>query len=208
MKIAIEGMDGVGKTTIAKRIAEDNGLMYINKPLHYFFEDTAESGYADLMKMANRLYNIEDPVIRSWFFGLGNLFCFRKFQDQGFVVDRHFVSNYFWNGSDESNKVYESMINIIGVPDLTIILYATLETRLKRLIKRDPNDKDINDPEKKVDGYDKMLKFVEQFQIPYLFVNTEEKTIDEIVNEINIRLGKLSVAENDKSFVKRLEKKC
>lgn len=206
MKIAIEGMDGVGKTTIAKRIAEDNGLMYIDKPLHYFFEDTVENGYADLMKMANRLYNVEDSVIRSWFFGLGNLFCFRKFQDQGFVVDRHFVSNYFWNGSDESNKVYESMINIIGVPDLTIILYATPETRLERLIKRDPNDKDISDPEKKVDGYDKMLKFVEQFQMPYLFVNTEGKTIDEIVNEINIELGKLSVATNDKSFVKRLEK--
>ncbi|MDD4795862.1 MAG: AAA family ATPase [Bacilli bacterium] len=206
MKIAIEGMDGVGKTTIAKKIAEDNGLMYIDKPLHYFFEDNAENGYADLMKMANRLYDVDDPVIRSWFFGLGNLVCFRKFQDQGFVVDRHFVSNYFWNGSDESYQVFESMINIISVPDLTILLYATPETRLKRLIKRDPNDKDITDPEKKVDGYDKMLKFVELFKLPYLFINTEDKTIDEIVNEINIELDKLSVSLNNKPFVKRLEK--
>lgn len=206
MKIAIEGMDGVGKTTIAKKIAEDNGLMYIDKPLHYFFEDNAENGYADLMKMANRLYDVDDPVIRSWFFGLGNLVCFRKFKDQGFVVDRHFVSNYFWNGSDESHRVYESMINIIGVPDLTILLYATPETRLERLIKRDPNDKDITDPEKKVDGYDKMLKFVELFKLPYLFINTEDKTIDEIVNEINIELDKLCVSVNNKPFVKRLEK--
>lgn len=206
MKIAIEGMDGVGKTTIAKKIAEDNGLMYIDKPLHYFFEDTAENGYADLMKMANRLYDVEDTVIRSWFFGLGNLLCFRKFESQGFVVDRHFVSNYFWNGSEESDKVYEAMINIIGVPDLTILLYATPETRLKRLMKRDPNDKDITDPEKKVDGYDKMIKFVEQFQMPYLFVNTEGKTIEQIVSEINKELNKLSTESNNKPFVKRLEK--
>ena len=33
IKIAIEGMDGVGKTTIAKRIANEYQMLYIEKPL-------------------------------------------------------------------------------------------------------------------------------------------------------------------------------
>lgn len=203
MKLAIEGMDGVGKTTIAKKIALDNGLIYIDKPLHYFFEDSAEEGYRDLMQLANRIYDIKDPVIRSWFFGLGNLFCFRNFQHENFIVDRHFVSNYFWNGDEESDKVFESMINIIGVPDLTILLYARPEIRMERLQKRNPNDKDINDPEKQVDGYDKMLEFLQQFQMPYIVVNTENKTIDDIVSEVNNVISQLHPV--DKPFVKKLE---
>lgn len=191
MKLAIEGMDGVGKTTIGQRIALDNELIYIDKPLHYFFEDSAEEGYKDLMKLVNRIYNVKDPVIRSWFFGLGNLFCFRNFQKEDFIVDRHFISNYFWNGDEQSDIVFESMINIIGVPDLTIILYASPEVRMERLKKRNPNDRDISDPEKQVNGYDKMLSFFEKFQMPYILVNTENKTIEEVVSEINEYISKL-----------------
>lgn len=203
MKLAIEGMDGVGKTTIAKRIAEDNNLLYIDKPLHYFFEDSAENGYRDLMQMANRIYDIKDPVIRSWFFGLGNLFCFRNFQKENFIVDRHFVSNYFWNGDEQSDKVFESMINIIGVPDLTIVLYASPKVRMDRIIKRNPFDKDINDPEKQVDGYSKMINFLRQFQMPYILVDTENKTIEEVVCEINNTILKINTI--DKPYVKKLE---
>ena len=36
--IAIEGMDGVGKTTIAKRVAEDYNFKYIEKPLAYILD--------------------------------------------------------------------------------------------------------------------------------------------------------------------------
>ena len=203
MKLAIEGMDGVGKTTIAKRIAEENGLIYIDKPLHYFFEDSAEEGYRDLMQLANRIYDVKDPVVRSWFFGLGNLFCFRNFQHENFIVDRHFVSNYFWNGDEQSDKVFESMINIIGVPDLTIILYASPKVRMERLKKRNPNDKDINDSEKQVNGYDKMLGFLHKFNIPYIFVDTENKAIEEIVSELNDAISQLHLT--DKPFVKKLE---
>lgn len=203
MKLAIEGMDGVGKTTIAQRIAQENGLIYIDKPLHYFFEDSAEEGYRDLMQLANRIYDVKDPVIRSWFFGLGNLFCFRNFQQENFIVDRHFVSNYFWNGDEQSDKVFESMINIIGVPDLTLVLYASPKVRMERLKKRNPNDKDISDPEKQVNGYDKMLGFLQQFHIPYIFVDTENKTIDDIVSELNNAISQLHPV--DKPFVKKLE---
>lgn len=204
MKIAIEGMDGVGKTTIAKRVAEDNGLLYIDKPLHYLFKNTSCDGYKDFMKLASHIYDVEDPAIRAWFFGLGNVLCFRKFKNQDFIVDRHLVSNYFWNGSEESNKVFESLINMVGVPDLTVLLYASPNTRLERLYLRDPYDRDITDPEKQVDGYDKMIKFVEDFNIPYIFVNTESKKIDAIVGEINEEINKLRTSKTNVPKVKKM----
>lgn len=36
MHIAIEGLDGSGKTTTAQRVAEIIGFDFIEKPLHYF----------------------------------------------------------------------------------------------------------------------------------------------------------------------------
>jgi len=38
MHIAIEGMDGVGKTTVAKELARRLTFSFIEKPLHYLFE--------------------------------------------------------------------------------------------------------------------------------------------------------------------------
>ncbi len=189
MKLAIEGMDGSGKTTIGREIAKHYDLMYIDKPLHYFFEDSEENGYADLMAVANRVYKIKDSAIRAWFIGMGNILCFRKFEN--FIVDRHFASNYFWNGDMNSDAVFKSMIDIVGVPDLTILLYATPQTRRQRMMLRDKNDKDLNDPEKFQDGYDKMLYFLQNFSIPYICVNTENKSIEEVLEEIYFEIDKI-----------------
>ena len=36
--IAIEGMDGVGKTTVCKLLASKTGYTFITKPLHYLLD--------------------------------------------------------------------------------------------------------------------------------------------------------------------------
>ena len=38
MHIAIEGMDGVGKTTAGKRLADQLHFKFVEKPLHYIFD--------------------------------------------------------------------------------------------------------------------------------------------------------------------------
>ena len=46
MKIAIEGMDGVGKSTIAKELAKRNEFTYIGDAIHKVFDATdKESEY-------------------------------------------------------------------------------------------------------------------------------------------------------------------
>ena len=168
MMIAVEGMDGVGKTEISKHICNNHGFTFIEKPLHYFYNDGAEQKYADLMKVANRMYDIDDNVLKSWYIALGNIYVARMFKDEDIVIDRHLVSNYYWNGSIDSDPVFRALIETSGTPDLTILLYATPKTRMERIAKRDKNDPDLDDPEKKDDGYNKMISFLEKFNLPYL----------------------------------------
>lgn len=184
MKIAIEGMDGVGKSSIAKRIADTFNYVYLDKPLKELLENKTVAGVELLDDISKKIYNFDTEIIKAWFFGLGNIYSFLKYKDENLVIDRHFASNYFWNGTEETNSIFRNMIDLIGVPDLTIVLYASVKTRIERIYLRNHKDYDLKDTEKHIDGYDKMLKFLNDFDIPYVFVNTENKTEEDVYMEV------------------------
>ena len=198
MQIAIEGMDGVGKTTIAKKLANDFDFMYIDKPLHYLLPGTESESYTQLNSILRKMYDLDDPVIKFWMIGLGNLYSSRQFKDKDIILDRHLVSNYFWNGEQESNLVFKTMIDLMGTPDMTILLYASPQTRRKRLYLRDKNDRDLSDPEIWVEGYDKMKKFLEDFSIPYIPINTENRDVEEVYEMVRKKVENYIEKEKNK----------
>lgn len=185
IKIAIEGMDGVGKTTISRRLSIEHNMKYIEKPLTNLFESEELDGKTILSKVSNNIYGLDDEIIKAWFFGLGNIYSILENCEEDLIIDRHFASNYFWNGSLRSEPIFKAMLELVGYPDLTILLYASVNTRLKRLFERSPNDPDLIDPEKLVDGYDKMMFFLKKFNIPYVVVDTENKSIDDVYTEVS-----------------------
>lgn len=200
MQIAIEGMDGVGKTSIAQYISDNYNFKFVEKPLHYFYNDGKEKNYNDLMTAANRVYDIDDSFVRAWFFSLGNVYCARMFENQNVVIDRHLVSNYFWNGNEKSKEIFKCIIEYCGKPDLTILLYATPKTRMERLKKRNLNDFDLDDDEKKVDGFEKMINFIRDFDLPYVIINTENKSLEDVKQEIDSIMNKVN--RNEKPLIK------
>lgn len=201
MIIAVEGMDGVGKTEISKYICEQHSFTFIEKPLHYFYNDGAEKKYDDLMKVANRIYDIDDSVLKSWYIALGNIYVSRMFKNENIVIDRHLVSNYYWNGSTDSDPVFKALVETSGTPDLTILLYATPKTRMERLKKRNKDDPDLSDPEKKDDGYNKMICFIEKYNLPYVVIDTENKTLDEVKQMVDNEIIKLKI--KDKKLIRK-----
>lgn len=65
------------------------------------------------------------------------------------------------------------------------MLYASLETRIKRIKLRNVEDKDLKDADiYRIDGYKKMNLFIQRYNIPYIFINTEGKDVQEVINEI------------------------
>ena len=202
MLIAVEGMDGVGKTEVSKYICEKFGFKFIDKPLHYFYGNGESDGYSNLSKFAQGIYDIKDNVIKSWYIALGNIYAVRMFQNEDVVLDRHFVSNYYWNGGLDSDPVFKTMIDICGKPDLTILLYATTKTRMERIMHRNINDADLFDPEKKDDGYKKMIQFLEKFNLPYVLINTENVSLDDVKTQVEnevlkLKQSKVLVKENE-----------
>ena len=73
---------------------------------------------------------------------------------------------------------------------------------MKRIYARNKNDYDLTDQEKQVDGYDKMIAFVNDFQIPYVIVNTENKSMDEVYQEVTNIIQDLKKRKHDKVLIK------
>ena len=190
MKIAIEGMDGVGKTTVAKQLAERNNFRYVGNAIHKLFgiEDRESEIYKIFQAKEDEIFlRSGNDILRAWLCSLGNIYT--ATQNEDIVVDRHILSNFQQNGTRKNVEIFQTLVKLIGVPDISIILYASPEVRLKRIYDRDNNDKDLSDMNIRTDEYKKMIKFAEKFNMPYFIIDTEEKSISEIVSEIEKKVN-------------------
>ena len=154
--ISIEGMDGVGKSTTCKKLAEKLGYVFVEKPLHYLFDNNDEiRNYQEIAKKVNSNPNRN---FTSMFYGLGSIYMYELFKDKNIVTDRHLASNYAWSGTEYNKDVYKLVVSKIGKPNMTVILYSPTDVIVSRLKGRDVNDKDIKRASKSEEIYNKMMK--------------------------------------------------
>ena len=180
--IAIEGMDGVGKSTVCQLLANRLGYKFIEKPFHYLLNNNINL-YRDITKKINA---IPDPNFTAWYHGLNNLYVDELLKTMNIVTDRFIVSNYCWSGCKENEDIYNVLLAKLIKPTLTVILYAPKDVIKKRLLIRNQNDNDLlklarTDTEAK---YLKMKSFCEIHQLPYLYLDTSNLTPAQIVDVI------------------------
>ena len=180
MHIAIEGMDGVGKTTAARKLAELIEFKLIEKPLHYLFNDDGSfKNYIEYRDYINA--QIDNDALRAWYYGLGNIFLYHRFKGENIITDRHLASNYFWCGSHETKRIFECMVELIGKPDFTFLLHATIDVGLERLKRRDPNDPDIKKAQFHAHCRDKMESFLRMYEMPYAAIDTTDLDPEQVI---------------------------
>ena len=187
--ISIEGMDGVGKSTTCKLLSERLGYKFVEKPLHYLF-DESEDKFDEYIRIRDQVNANPNRVFTSWFYGLGSIYMYEMFKDENIVTDRHFASNYAWSGTDNNGEVYDLLIQKLGKPKLTVILYSPSETIVNRLISRDKNDSDIVKAKKSENIYKRMIDFCEMKKLPYLVIDTSNLRPEEVVDRIMEELDK------------------
>lgn len=184
--IAIEGMDGVGKTTTCKLLAQKLGYRYIDKNLRFLLDEG--DCYDNYFRIRNKVNASSDRLFTAWFYALGNIYLHTLFGTENVITDRYFLSNYAWSGTSDNEEVYQLLIKKLGFPTLTVILYATEETLLSRLRGRDEQDKDIGKVRVAYEKYEKMIFFCEKYRMPYMVIDTSAKTTEEIVEIIVKRI--------------------
>ena len=187
--ISIEGMDGVGKSTTCKLLAEKLGYKFVEKPLHYLF-DKDEKSFDEYIRIRDKVNDNPNRVFTSWFYGLGSIYMYEEFKNENIVTDRHLASNYAWSGSDNNNEVYDLLIEKLGKPKLTVILYSPSDVIVKRLISRNKEDSDIAKAKKSEMIYSRMIDFCKRKELPLLIIDTSNLTPEEVVSRI---LKELSV---------------
>lgn len=212
--ISIEGIDCSGKTSIAKLVSEKINYRFIEKPMLKYFEMDRITYTEVKAKMKQGI--IEDfpndsQDIMFWYQAFNNVISAKLQKYFDIIVDRHYITNAFWNCNNDGNlkdniEILSSVMSVFGKPDLTVILSVSKETALRRLKQRvirkfgsiteGYGKKDYERELQKVIHAEEFvpyaIKVCEAFNINYLIVDTEEISLEEeaqkIVDYINSNL--------------------
>ena len=184
MKIVIEGMDGVGKSTVAYELAKRLGAKYVDGfLLNYLHEQGMSKEETRIIHKAIDLCtDNENSFIRTWLYAFANLFNLLHY-DCDLVIDRHCLTTFYYNGDNASKEIYKYMQQYMGKPDLTIILRASEETRRSRIYKRNKNDPDLLSETKMSYGYDLLEEAAKFLELEYRVLDTDNKTLPEVIDE-------------------------
>lgn len=188
MHIAIEGIDGVGKSTAANNLAKELGFKLIEKPLHYLFDE----GESDelYIRIRNEVNKSKNKAFTGWFYGLGNIYLYEKFKDENIITDRHILSNYCWSGDESTDYIFDAIYKTVGAPDFTFIIYADPEAVEKRLKQRDKNDPDLKKVVYIPTAYEKMQKILKRYDMPSMLIDTTDLNEREVVEAMKDELIK------------------
>lgn len=181
--ISIEGMDGVGKSTTCELLAKRLGYKFVEKPLHYLFDKNSDS-FGEYIRIRNQVNANSNRIFTSWFYGLGSLYMYELFKDSNIVTDRHLASNYAWSGTIDNKEVYELLVKKLGVPKLTVILYAPSDVIVERLKGRNKQDSDIAKAKNSEVIYSKMIEFCNDYKFPFIIIDSSKLSPIEVVDKI------------------------
>lgn len=184
--LSIEGMDGVGKTTICDLLSKKLGYKFISKPLQYLFDQ--ENDISNYLAIRDKVNQSNDRLFTAWFYGLGNIYLHTLFDKENIITDRYLLSNYAWSGTENNIEIYDLLVKKLGFPDLTVILYADEKAIFERLRHRDEFDKDLDKVKLAKEKYEKMIYFCERYNMPYMVIDTSKLTPEEIVELIQNRI--------------------
>lgn len=192
MHIAVEGIDGVGKTTLARKLAKNIGFHCIEKHLHALTDGDDIDDIPNYMRITSHVNASDNATFRAWFYALGNLYLKEHYQNTNIVTDRYFASNYSWNGTPENEFIFEKLMELLGKPDITFLIYANPDVRAERIRRRNPNDPDLlnSSIDFSEQMYGKINGFLQKYNFKYHLIDTSCLSIENALQKMHLILSK------------------
>jgi len=181
--IAIEGLDGCGKTTVAKLLATRLRCKLVEKPLRWILQEEGQQGLESYWAVVNRVNEFPDPMCRQWFHCLGWLLIHHRYPDSLVIVDRYVLSNLDYNQNPRFDQVYQAALSEIGQPLFTAVLEVTANERRRRITQRDGQDPGES-AEEDARRVQRMKDFIKRVGWPHLFVATDDQTPEQVTARI------------------------
>lgn len=175
MVIIFEGMDGVGKSSVAKSVAEKVGYEYNNQRLIDVLNINNDT-YLNLVEIIN---NSKNPYLPLSFYTFRTMFdcsC-----DKNIIFERSILSLYYFEHDKLPYEDFSRLTKMGTIPDLIIVLYASPEERKKRIYSRNANDSDLLSATALYDGYPLMLDFAKDNDLPFVVIDTEKYSLEQVV---------------------------
>lgn len=182
MHIAIEGLDGVGKTSTAKKLAELLRFELVEKPLHLVTDENGD--LQNYLAITSKINSIDNHALQAHFYAAGNILTSMIARQKNIVTDRHLVSNYYNNATVHNLSMFDELIAECGCPHFTFVLYANAEIRRQRIIRRNPQDADIRGKCASNSDYEKIRQFFERYDMPHKIIDTSSLSLEKVVNII------------------------
>ena len=196
MFIVFEGIDGVGKTSLAQKLSHQLNYKFIETPLSELMFNNPQI-YA---KVVDYIHSYLPGFLRAWFYSFSNLYLSEKYcqehstNQRNLITNRYVISNFAYNSDNYTGNFFANLFQFLAKPDLTIYLTADLETIKQRISNRNKDDKDLLQVE-----YNKnvreplMLNFLKQnYNAKQVaIINTTNLNLDEVYKKIMDRIQKI-----------------
>ena len=196
MFIVFEGIDGVGKTSLAQKLSHQLNYKFIETTLSELMFNNPQI-YA---KVVDYIHSYLPGFLRAWFYSFSNLYLSEKYcqehstNQRNLITNRYVVSNFAYNSDNYTRNFFANLFQFLAKPDLTIYLTADLETIKQRISNRNKDDKDLLQVE-----YNKnvreplMLNFLKQnYDAKQVaIINTTNLNLDEVYKKIMDRIQKI-----------------
>ena len=209
MIVTIDGYDGTGKTTLAKKIAKEREYIYIEKPfiLKYQYEHgcSYKEAKEKTTEIEKKLFenNIKERIIDYYCDGI---LWIKNIVDRGnIVLDRGILTVYAVCGKRENEQEFIKYLNQGIAFDCSIYLTADDMERRRRIFLNDPNDSDLKYPIKWREN--NLEEFADKTNICYYKIRTDGLTKDEVLDKALEFLDKKLILKNSIVANKTLIKK-
>lgn len=186
MLIALEGMDGVGKSSLSRLCARLLGGSPVVKAVHPLCHP--ERTIDNFLNVSDLVLSSQSELLSRCQFGVRGIFIYYRLNDVPMVADRFYASN-LWHVERRDADI-QRLVDLVGVPEKTILLYASESILRKRIEGRDAHDKDLEKIDLAESAYSLMRDRFAKLAIPFVELSTEALSLDEIAKTITRLYGR------------------